>query len=70
MLAALPPALVRKLLEVRAQLSTAEQEQLMQLLSAMPPDELPAIAASLESMSTDEVVATVRKQLAAPGKGD
>ncbi len=69
-LAALPPALVRKLLEVRAQLSTAEQEQLMQLLSVMPPDELPTIAASLESMSTDEVLATVRKQLVAPVKGD
>lgn len=69
LLAALPPDLVRKLFEVRAQLSTDEQAQLMQLLAAMPADELPAIAASLQAMSTDEVLATIRKQLASPEKG-
>lgn len=69
-MAALPPDLVRKLFEVRAQLSADEQSQLMQLLSAIPPDELPAIAAQLESMSTDEVLVMVRKQLGAPVKGD
>jgi hypothetical protein len=68
-LAALPPDLVRKLFEVRAQLSAEEQSQLMQLLSAIPPDELAGIAASLGSMSTDEVLATVRTQLNAMGKG-
>jgi hypothetical protein len=69
-LAALPPNLVRKLFDVRAQLSADEHSQLMKLLSAIPPDELPAIAAELEPMSTDEVLAMVRKQLAAPVKGD
>jgi hypothetical protein len=68
-LAALPPDLVRKLFEVRAQLSAEEQSKLMQLLSAIPPDELSTIAASLGSMSTDEVLATVRTQLTAMGKG-
>lgn len=58
MLAALPPDLVRKLFEVRAQLSAEEQSQLMHLLSAIPPGELPAIAAQLEPMSTDEVLAS------------
>ena len=65
MLAALPPDLMRKLLEVRAQLTAEEQAQLMQLLSAIPPDELPAIAAQLEPMSTDDVLAVLRTQLAA-----
>jgi hypothetical protein len=68
-LAALPPDLVRKLFEVRAQLSAEEQSKLMQLLSAIPPDELSTIAATLGSMSTDEVLATVRTQLTAMGKG-
>ncbi len=65
-MAALPPDLVRKLFEVRAQLSADEQSRLMQLLSAIPPDELPAIAAQVEPMSTDEVIAMVRKQIATP----
>src|SRR5262249_41379049 len=69
-LAALPPELVHKLFEVRAQLTADEQSQLMHLLAAIPPDELPAIAAQLEPMSTDEVIAMVRKQLATPVKGD
>jgi hypothetical protein len=43
---------------------------MMQLLSAIPPDDLPAIAAQLEPMSTDEVIAMVRRQLAASVKGD
>jgi hypothetical protein len=68
-MAALPPELLRKLLEVRAQLTADEQVTLMQLLSVIPPDELPAIAAQLESMPMDEVLAMVRKQLA-PMKGD
>lgn len=68
-MAALPAELVRKLFEVRAQLTADEQSQLMELLSAIPPDELPAVAASLESMSTSEVLATVRKQLAVLAKG-
>jgi hypothetical protein len=68
-MAALPPDLVRKLFEVRAQLSADEKSQLMQVLSSIPPDELPAIAAQLEPMSTDEVLAMVRQQLA-PVKGD
>lgn len=63
-MAALPPDVVRKLLEVRAQLTADEQSQLMQLLSAIPPDELPAIAAELEPMSTDKVLAMLRTQLA------
>jgi hypothetical protein len=33
----------------------------------IPPDELPAIAASMEPMSTEEVLATVRKQLSTGG---
>jgi hypothetical protein len=70
LMAALPPDLVRKLLEVRAQLSADEQSRLMQLISAMPPDELPGIAAALESMPTDELLATVRNQLATPVKGE
>jgi hypothetical protein len=65
MLAALPPDLMRKLLEVRAQLTAEEQSQLMQLLSAIPPEELPAISAQLEPMSTDDVLAMLRTQLAA-----
>lgn len=65
MLAALPPDLMRKLLDVRAQLTAEEQSQLMHLLSAIPPDELPAIAAQLEPMSTDDVLAMLRTQLAA-----
>lgn len=65
MLAALPPDLMRKLLEVRAQLTAEEQSQLMQLLSAIPPDELPAIAAQLEPMSTEDVLAMLRAQLTA-----
>ncbi len=69
LMAALPPNLVRKLLEVRTQLSADEQSRLMQLISAMPQDELPAIAAALESMSIDELLATVRTHLATPVKG-
>ncbi len=69
-MAALPPDLVRKLFEVRAHLSADEQSRLMQLLSAIPPDELPAIASQLEPMSTDDVIAMVRKQLPTPTKGD
>jgi len=69
-MAALPPDLVRRLFDVHAQLTADEQQQLMQLLSSIPPDELPAIAAQLEPMSTDEVVATLRTQLAPPVKGD
>lgn len=69
-MAALPPDIVRKLFEVRAQLTADEQSQLMQLLSVIPPDDLPAIAAQLEPMSTDEVVAMVRNQLATPMKGE
>lgn len=69
-MAALPPDLVRKLFDVRAQLTADEQSQLMQLLSAIPPDELPSIATQLEPMSTEEVVAMVRTQLATPAKGD
>jgi hypothetical protein len=65
MLASLPPDLVRKVFAVREQLSTEEQSRLMQLLSAIPPEELPAIAAQLEPMSTDEVLAMLRTQLAA-----
>jgi hypothetical protein len=65
MLAALPPDLMRKLLDVRAQLTAEEQSQLIPLLSAIPPDELPAIAAQLEPMSTDDVLAMLRTQLAA-----
>lgn len=68
-MASLPPALVRKVFAVRAQLSADEQSRLMQLLSVMPPEELMAIAASFESMSTDEVLATVRSQIAVPVKG-
>jgi hypothetical protein len=69
-MAALPPDLVRKVFEVRGQLTSDEQSQLLQLLSAIPPDELPAIAAQLEPMSTEEVVAMLRTQLATPVKGD
>jgi hypothetical protein len=68
-MASLPPALVSKVFAVRAQLSAEEQSRLMQLLSVMPPDELVAIAASFESMSTEEVLATVRSQIAVPVKG-
>lgn len=70
LMAALPPDLVRKLFEVRTQLTADEQSQLMQLLSAIPPDDLPAVAASLESMSTADVLTTVRQQLAAVAKGE
>lgn len=68
-MASLPPALVSKVFAVRAQLSADEQSRLMQLLSVMPPEELVAIAASFESMSTEEVLATVRSQIAVPVKG-
>ncbi len=68
-MAALPPDLVRKLFEVRGQLTADEQSQLMQLLAAIPPDELPAVAAQLGPMSADDVLAMVRKHLA-PVKGD
>lgn len=68
-MASLPPALVSKVFAVRAQLSAEEQSQLMQLLSVMPPEELVAIAASFESMSTEEVLATVRSQIAVLVKG-
>jgi len=65
MLASLPPDLTRKLFEVHGQLSADEQSKLMQLLAAIPPDELPAIAAQLAPMSTDDVLAMLRNQLAA-----
>jgi hypothetical protein len=68
-MASLPPALVSKVFAVRAQLSADEQSRLMQLLSVMPAEELVAIAASFDSMSTDEVLATVRSQIAVPVKG-
>lgn len=68
-MASLPPALVSKVFAVRAQLTADEQSRLMQLLSVMPPEELVAIAASFESMSTEEVLATVRSQIAVPVKG-
>ena len=68
-LAALPPELLRKLFEVRAQLSTDEQSRLMQLVSAFPPDELPAIATQMESLSADELLATIRKHIA-PTRGE
>jgi hypothetical protein len=67
-MASLPPALVSKVFAVRAQLSADEQSRLMRLLSVMPAEELVAIAASFESMSTDEVLATVRSQIAVPVK--
>lgn len=66
-LAALPPDVVRKVFDVKALLSTDEQSRLMQMISAMPPDEWPAIAASMESMTTEEVVETVRRFLVTPG---
>ena len=66
-LASLPPELVRKLLEVKALLTTDEQSRMMQLISVMPADELQALAASMESMTADELVATVRGYLT-PGK--
>ena len=68
-MAALPPDLVRKLFEVRGQLTADEQSQLMQLLAAIPSAELPAVAAQLGPMSADDVLAMVRKHLA-PVKGD
>jgi hypothetical protein len=64
MLASLPPELTRKLFEVHGQLSADEQSKLMRLLSVIPPDELPAIAAQLAPMSTDDVLAMLRNQLA------
>jgi hypothetical protein len=68
-MASLPPALVSKVFAVRAQLSAEEQSRLMQLLSVMPPEELVAIAGSFESMSTEDVLTTVRNQIAVPVKG-
>ena len=64
MLASLPPELTRKLFEVHGQLSADEQSKLMRLLSVIPPEELPAIAAELAPMSTDDVLAMLRNQLA------
>jgi hypothetical protein len=64
MLASLPPELTRKLFEVHGQLSADEQSRLMRLLSVIPPEELPAIAAELAPMSTDDVLAMLRNQLA------
>lgn len=67
-LTSLPPALLAKLFEVKAQLSTEEQSTLMQMLSALPPGEVTLISAQLEPMTTDAIVAMIRRELAVPGK--
>lgn len=63
MFASLPSELTRKLFEVHGQLSADEQSKLMRLLSVIPPEELPAIAAELAPMSTEDVLAMLRNQL-------
>lgn len=63
-LATLPPAMMEKLLHVRAVLSPDEQQRVMQLLSAFRAEDLPTLIAHLEPMSIDEIAAFMRAQLA------
>ncbi len=68
-LASLPPAVMMKLVEVRKHLEPDEQDRLMKLVTSIPQDELPALAATLAEMPTEELVARLRSELSNPAWG-
>ncbi|MGN6108416.1 MAG: hypothetical protein ACTHU0_25145 [Kofleriaceae bacterium] len=65
-LAALPPELMAKVIAVQAMLSPDERRLAFQLLKAFPKDDLPTLISHVAPMSTEQLAAFLRAQIAAP----
>jgi hypothetical protein len=60
LVAGAPPEVVSKVMGVVQSLTAAEKDALMQLMSALDPEDMPSVVDELRALSPDELLAKLR----------